>query len=85
MAQATAGVDLAIWDMLARRARLPLWKLLGGTSDEVRVYASGINPDQPQDTVAAKQAEGYRAFKLKIGFGEQRDLDNVKAVRELLP
>ena len=85
MAQATAGVDLAIWDMLARRARLPLWKLLGGTSDEVRVYASGINPDRPQDTVAAKQAEGYRAFKLKIGFGEQRDLDNVRAVRAQLP
>lgn len=85
MAQATAGVDLAIWDMLARRARLPLWKLLGGTSDEVRVYASGINPDRPQDTVAAKRAEGYRAFKLKIGFGEQRDLDNVRAVRAQLP
>jgi D-galactarolactone cycloisomerase len=85
MAQVIAGVDLAIWDMLARRARLPLWKLLGGTSDQVPVYASGINPDRPQDTVTAKQAEGYRAFKLKIGFGEQRDLDNIRAVRELLP
>ena len=85
MAQVIAGVDLAIWDMLARRARLPLWKLLGGRSDEVPVYASGINPDRPQDRVAAKQAEGYRAFKLKIGFGEQRDLDNIQAVRELLP
>ena len=85
MAQVIAGVDLAIWDMLARRARLPLWQLLGGTSDEVHVYASGINPDRPQDMVAAKQAEGYRAFKLKIGFGEQRDLDNIQAVRELLP
>jgi D-galactarolactone cycloisomerase len=85
MAQVIAGVDLAIWDMLARRAQLPLWKLLGGTSDEVHVYASGINPDRPQDMVAAKQAEGYRAFKLKIGFGERRDLDNIQAVRELLP
>ena len=85
MAQVIAGVDLAIWDMLARRARLPLWSLLGGTSDKVHVYASGINPDRPQDIVATKQAEGYRAFKLKIGFGEQRDLDNIRAVRELLP
>ncbi len=85
IAQVIAGVDLAIWDMLAHRAQLPLWKLLGGTSDTVRVYASGINPDRPQDVVAAKQAEGYRAFKLKIGFGEQRDLDNIKAVRERLP
>jgi D-galactarolactone cycloisomerase len=85
MAQVIAGVDLAIWDMLARRARLPLWRLLGGISDEVPVYASGINPDRPQDMVAAKQAEGYRAFKLKIGFGEQRDLDNIRAVRAMLP
>ncbi len=85
MAQVIAGVDLGVWDMLARRAQLPLWKMLGGTSDEIRVYASGINPDRPQDTVAAKQAEGYRAFKLKIGFGEQRDLDSIRAVRALLP
>ena len=84
MAQVIAGVDLAIWDLLARRARLPLWSLLGGTSDKVHVYASGINPDRPQDMVAAKQSEGYRAFKLKIGFGERRDLDNIQAVRDVL-
>lgn len=84
MAQAIAGIDGAIWDLLARRAQVPLWRLLGGASDAVHVYASGINPDRPQDMVAKKQAEGYRAFKLKIGFGEGRDLDNIQAVRALL-
>lgn len=85
LAQVCAGIDLAIWDMLARRANVPLWKLLGGSSGAVKVYASGINPDQPEEVVAAKAAEGYKAFKLKIGFGEERDLANVIAIRAQLP
>lgn len=85
LAQVCAGIDLAIWDLLARRENLPLWKLLGGASGAVKVYASGINPDRPEEVVAAKAAEGYRAFKMKIGFGEERDLDNVKAIRSQLP
>ncbi|MBK0392715.1 mandelate racemase/muconate lactonizing enzyme family protein [Ramlibacter sp. CrO1] len=84
MAQALAGIDLALWDLCARRAGLPLWRYLGGHSDVVRPYASGINPDAPEDIVAARRAEGYGAFKLKIGFGEDRDLRNLRALRELL-
>jgi L-alanine-DL-glutamate epimerase-like enolase superfamily enzyme len=84
MAQVIAGIDLALWDLCARRAGQPLWRYLGGRSDEVGVYASGINPDRPQDVAAARLAEGYRAFKLKIGFGEERDIANLSALRELL-
>jgi D-galactarolactone cycloisomerase len=84
MAQAIAGIDLALWDLCARRAGQPLWRYLGGGSDEVGVYASGINPDRPQDVVAARRDEGYRAFKLKIGFGAERDVANLTALRELL-
>ena len=82
IAQAIAGLDLAMWDLAARRAGQPLWQLLGGSTDEIGVYASGINPDQPDEMVARKRAEGYRAFKLKIGFDEQRDLDNLQRVRD---
>jgi D-galactarolactone cycloisomerase len=84
MAQVIAGIDLALWDLCARRAGQPLWRYLGGGSDAVRVYASGINPDRPEDVVAARRAEGYRAFKLKVGFGEERDLRNLAALRDLL-
>jgi L-alanine-DL-glutamate epimerase-like enolase superfamily enzyme len=84
IAQVIAGIDLALWDLCARRAGQPLWRYLGGTRDEVVAYASGINPDRPHDIVAAKRAEGYRAFKLKIGFGRERDLENLRAVRTLL-
>jgi len=84
MAQAIAGIDLALWDLCARRAGQPLWRYLGGVQDGVGVYASGINPDRPQDLAAARLAEGYRAFKLKIGFGRERDLANLAAMREVL-
>ncbi len=81
IAQAIAGVDLALWDLVARRAGLPLWRLLGGTSDAIGVYASGINPDAPEQVVARERAQGHRAFKLKIGFGRERDLGNLERLR----
>lgn len=81
IAQAIAGIDQAIWDLIARRAGLPLWKLLGGTVGEVRPYASGLGPDGVAARAAMKQAEGYRAFKLKVGFGRARDLENIMALR----
>ncbi len=84
IAQAIAGVDLALWDLAARRAGQPLWRLLGGTSDRVEVYASGINPERPEDVAAAQFAKGHRAFKLKVGFGVARDLENVAAIRARL-
>ncbi|WP_279379393.1 enolase C-terminal domain-like protein, partial [Bordetella bronchiseptica] len=48
------------------------------------MYASGINPENPEDVVARKAAEGYRAFKLKVGFDDARDVRNALHVRELL-
>lgn len=85
ISQVIAGVDLAIWDMLARKAELPLWKFLGGKSDRIYVYASGINPSNPEQAVLKKYAQGYRAFKLKVGFGSEKDLANLIAMRECLP
>ena len=83
-AQAIAGVDIALWDLHARRAQQPLWRVLGGATPRVRVYASGLNPDRPADIAATRRTEGFRAFKLKIGFGKERDLANVASVRGAL-
>jgi L-alanine-DL-glutamate epimerase-like enolase superfamily enzyme len=52
--------------------------------DRVAVYASGLNPDQPEKLAAARHAEGHRFFKLKVGFGRERDLANLVALRETL-
>ncbi len=84
IAQAIAGIDIALWDLCARRAGVPLWRLLGGDHDGVAVYASGINPDRPEELAARRRAEGHRAFKLKVGFGAERDLENLAAMRDVL-
>lgn len=84
IAQAIAGIDLALWDLSARRAGQPLWRHLGGSRSRLPVYASGINPDAPEQTALRCRAQGYRAFKLKIGFGEARDLANLDAMRHAL-
>ena len=83
IAQAIAGADIALWDLLGKRQGQPLWKLLGG-NPEVQTYASGLNPTDPELLAAAKRDEGYTAFKLKVGFGAQRDLRNLQALRDLL-
>lgn len=83
-AQAIAGLDLALWDLQARRAGLPLWNLLGGTSDRIPVYASGLNPVGSAQLVAQKLEKGYETFKLKIGFGIDRDVSNLKMLREII-
>jgi L-alanine-DL-glutamate epimerase-like enolase superfamily enzyme len=38
---AIAAIDTALWDLRARKAGLPLWRLLGGTDPHVRIYAGG--------------------------------------------
>ncbi len=83
IAQVIAGTDVALWDLWGRRAGEPLWRALGGRP-EIAVYASGLNPDAPEGLAARKRDEGYRAFKLKVGFGRERDLANLKALRAAL-
>ena len=83
IAQVIAGIDIAMWDLAARREGKPLYRMLGGAPlDTVPVYATGINPDQPEKFAAARYAEGHRAFKLKTGFDNARDLRNLQAMRE---
>ena len=84
IAQSIAGVDIALWDLAARRAGVPLWRMLGGVDPSVPVYASGLNPDRPEQLALERQAEGHTAFKLKVGFGLERDMGNLRALRDTL-
>jgi L-alanine-DL-glutamate epimerase-like enolase superfamily enzyme len=81
LAQVIAGVDIAVWDLIAKRAGQPLWQLLGGERT-VAVYASGIHPDSALQLVDEKAKEGYTAFKLKVGFDDQQDERNVRQLRD---
>ena len=50
----------------------------------MRVYASGIGPDDVVEIALARRAEGYRAFKLKVGMDAARDRANLAALRDAL-
>ena len=89
---ALGAVDIALWDLKAKAAGLPLWKLLGGSaSKKVEAYnTDGGWLNWPLETVVADckrlvEVEGYRAVKLKVGGTSLReDLVRVESVRKAL-
>src|SRR4051812_13936254 len=83
-AQAIAGIDLAVWDLHAKRRNTALWKLLGGVSGQIPVYASGINPTGSRQMAEAALKRGHRALKLKIGFDPAADRANLASLRQLV-
>ncbi|WDR03899.1 mandelate racemase/muconate lactonizing enzyme family protein [Devosia algicola] len=82
-AASIAGLDIALHDLAARQADMPLCAMLGQYREHVPVYISGINPDRPEDVVTAFRRQGYDTFKVKVGFGEGLDIRNLAAVRAL--
>jgi mannonate dehydratase len=67
---ATAAVDVALWDIKAKAAGLPLYQLLGGASrDRVRTYGHANGRDIPEllDSVRAQLDEGYQAVRIQSG------------------
>lgn len=83
-AQAIAGIDLAVWDLYARRRNIALWKLLGGDRNRIMVYASGINPTGSRQMAEAALGRGHRALKLKVGFEPAADRANLASLRDLI-
>jgi D-galactarolactone cycloisomerase len=82
IAQAIAGADIALWDLFAKKSGQALWKLFGG-SPNISTYASGLSPTHPEKLAQQKWDEGYRAFKLKVGFGTDRDFKNLETLRNI--
>lgn len=88
--QALAAFDVALWDLKAKRARLPLAKLLGAHRDSVRCYntSGGFlheTVEQVTDNATRTLAEGIGGIKIKVGLPDSaEDLRRVNAVREHL-
>ncbi len=86
---AISAVDIALWDLKARRLDTPLWRLLGGFDPQVAVYAGGIDLDFTIDALRDQadgfQAEGFRAIKMKVGRANLReDVERVANMRQYL-
>jgi D-galactarolactone cycloisomerase len=85
-ASCIAGIEVALSDLAARKAGLPLWKALGRSTkpEPVMAYASNLNPDGAPEYVAMCRERGYRAFKLKVAFDMKSDLANVREITSAL-
>ena len=81
-AACVAGLVVALWDLAARKAGMPLWQALGraDTPTPLLAYASNLNPKGAPEVVAQCRERGYRAFKMKVGFDLASDLDNVRRI-----
>ncbi|GMG84167.1 mandelate racemase/muconate lactonizing enzyme family protein [Paralimibaculum aggregatum] len=83
---ALSALDMALWDLKARRAGLALWRLLGGYDPKVPAYAGGIDIDLTPDELVAQtyenRAAGHRAIKMKVGRPLLReDVAKIAAMR----
>ena len=88
-AQAISAVDIALWDLRARRQGAPLWRVLGGFDPKVPCYAGGIDLDFPLDALLRQTdenlARGFRAIKMKVGRPSlSDDVERVRAMRRHL-
>ncbi|WCK54247.1 mandelate racemase/muconate lactonizing enzyme family protein [Aneurinibacillus sp. Ricciae_BoGa-3] len=87
---AISGVDIALWDAIGRFLNKPIHKLLGGAfRTDVVPYATGFyrvkGKQYPQAGVEeARQhvSNGFKALKLKTGFGVDEDIEYVHSIRE---
>jgi L-alanine-DL-glutamate epimerase-like enolase superfamily enzyme len=83
---AISAVDIALWDLRARRLGTPLWRLLGGFDPRVPCYAGGIDLDFSLDALLKQTdenlARGFRAIKMKVGRSVlAEDVERVRAMR----
>jgi L-alanine-DL-glutamate epimerase-like enolase superfamily enzyme len=82
------ALDTALWDIKAKAAGEPLWRLLGARSPRVPAYASGIDivlSDEELVTLHKRYAEhGLTAAKLKGGLDVERDRVRLELVRDVL-
>jgi len=92
---AISAVDIALWDLLGKAAKQPVFRLLGGrTKPKIPVYASRLY-STPLDELAAEalkyKKQGYQAMKMRFGWGPvdgaegmQKNLALLHTLRETL-
>ncbi|MFC4518482.1 enolase C-terminal domain-like protein [Cupriavidus pinatubonensis] len=84
---ATAGIDMAAWDALAKACKLPLVELLGGKARPLRAYDSHSMDGVELGIKRARDAaeSGFKAVKTKIGYPTlEEDIRVVRAIREAI-
>jgi L-alanine-DL-glutamate epimerase-like enolase superfamily enzyme len=86
--QSISAVEVALWDVIGKSLKTPVYKLLGGYKDKVKAYASfafGLAPKAAVGMAKTAVQKGFKAVKLRIGEGITQDEAIIKAVREEYP
>ncbi|MDG2448102.1 MAG: dipeptide epimerase [Saprospiraceae bacterium] len=82
-----SAFDMALYDIAAKAAKMPLYQFLGGERRELRTDLTIGIKDTVEETVAQTKdiiASGFDAIKLKVGRPELEDVPYVRAVREVI-
>jgi L-alanine-DL-glutamate epimerase-like enolase superfamily enzyme len=72
----TAGVEIALWDLIGKAANQPLYKLWGGGRDRVAPYASMLRlstPEERADIAVKLKAQGWKAIKYRSSFPTMKE------------
>jgi L-alanine-DL-glutamate epimerase-like enolase superfamily enzyme len=87
----SAAVDIALWDIVGKRAGLPLYRLFGGYRRQVPCYVTcayyrdGKTLSELKDEIEMLKAQGHRGFKAKAGgLALKEDMERLELVREVI-
>ena len=92
--QALSGLDIALWDILGKKSKLPLYQLIGGKcNSEIPVYGYGLMLQKKsikeliasfKDEAKKIKSKNFKGMKMKIGLGPKEDLQLVSEVRKVV-
>ena len=81
------AMQVALWDLAAQQAGMPLWQLLGARRSRIKAYASGLDFHLSDaafsELFGRADALGYSAFKIKVGHPDvERDLHRLNLLKK---
>jgi L-Ala-D/L-Glu epimerase len=79
-----SAFDMALYDIAAQHAGVPLYKFIGGENNKTIVTDYTVSIGDPENMVAEAlriQAQGYPAIKVKLGMDGKKDVERIRAIR----